>query len=362
MRANYIKTTVISISLMLAGCTLQAQDDIEVVNIMHPALQAYMADSTYFHNDDIDVSVIAQYADSNRYGPHLDWPQGKLVTWARPAADIAEITVSLSEKADYTDALTYQPTPTDTAYTIYNLIPGRTYYYKVEARRIDKSIVVLTSGIFRTEGQVRMMRIEGADNVRDIGGWMTQFGVPIRYGKLYRSGHLDNVSEASYHDFVENHKLGAELDLRGLFKTEPHLSRSPLGSKIKFTRVMSDSYALESQRKQYVRSLRWIIFQMRQEKVVDWHCGVGCDRCGTLSFLIEGVLGVSEADLCRDYELSCFRGHKRPRGHVGFRKLLPFIKQQGPADDLAQCFYNYWLDSGMTITELNYLRKEMLGL
>ena len=96
MRANYIKTTVISISLMLAGCTLQAQDDIEVVNIMHPALQAYMADSTYDHNDDIDVSVIAKYADSNRYGPHLDWPQGKLVTWARPAADIAEITVSLS--------------------------------------------------------------------------------------------------------------------------------------------------------------------------------------------------------------------------------------------------------------------------
>lgn len=350
--------------IMLVSCPIWAQTSIEVVNIEHPALQAYLADTTYDHNNDIDVSVIARYADKELYGPHLDWPQGKTLTWTpvAPTDRIAEIRITLSEDIDFRDSLTYFPATSATTYTIYNFIPNRTYYYKAEERHLDGTTSLLTSGVFRTEGQVRMMRIEGADNVRDIGGWPTQFGVPIKYGKLYRSGHLDEVSPASYHDFVENWQLGAEVDLRGLFKTEPHLSASKLGSKVRFTRVMSDSYALESQRKQYVRSLRWIIFQMRQGKVVDWHCGVGCDRCGTLSFLIEGVLGVSEADLCRDYELSCFRGHKRPRSHVGFRKLLPFIKQQGPADNLAQCFYNYWLDSGMTITELNYLRQEMLGI
>ena len=358
-----MKQIILSL-IMLVSCPIWAQTSIEVVNIEHPALQAYLADSTYYFNDDIDVSVIDRYADKELYGPHLDWPQGKTLTWTPVASPdrIAEIRITLSEDIDFSDSLTYFPKTDATSFTIYNFIPNRTYYYRAEELHLDGTSSLITSGVFRTVGQVRMMRIEGADNVRDIGGWPTQFGVPIKYGKLYRSGHLDEVSPASYHDFVENWHLGAEVDLRGLFKNEPHLSASKLGSQVKFTRVVSDSYALESQRKQYVRSLRWIIFQMRQGKVVDWHCGVGCDRCGTLSFLIEGVLGVSEIDLCRDYEISCFRGHKRPRGHVGFRKLLPFIKKQGPKDNLAQCFYNYWLDSGMTINELNYLRQEMLGI
>lgn len=347
---------------MLVSCPLWAQTSIEVVNIEHPALQAYMADSTYFYYDDCDVSVITQYADSDVYGPHLDWPQGKTITWQRIAnvEHITEIRITLSNNLDFTDSLTYFPDPSATSYTLYNFLPNLTYYYKAEERHLDGTSSLVTSGVFRTVGQVRMMRIEGASNVRDIGGWPTQFGVPIKYGIMYRSGHLDEVSPASNHDFIDNWHLGAELDLRGLFKNEPHLSKSQLREKFPFIRIAVDSYGLESQRKVYVRSLRWIINRLREGKVVDWHCGVGCDRCGTLSFLIEGVLGVSEVDLCRDYELSCFKGHKRPRGHVGFRKVLPFIKKQGPKDDLAQCFYNYWLDSGMTIKELNFLREKML--
>ena len=348
--------------IMLVSCSSWAQTSIEVLNIEHPGLQAYLADSTYFYNDSIDVSVISKYANTDIYGPHLDWPQGKQIVWSRskPVTQITEFCITLSNEESYRDSITYFAGSADTTYTLYNFIPNRTYYYKVEEWHIDGSRDVVLTGVLKTVGQVRMMRIEGADNVRDIGGWKSSLGGSLRYGKMYRSGHLDEVSEASYHDFVENYGLGAEVDLRGLFKTEPHLSASKLGKKVKFTRVVSDSYALESNRKQYVRSLRWIIFQMRQGKVVDWHCGVGCDRCGTLSFLIEGVLGVSEVDLCRDYELSCFRGHKRPRGHVGFRKLLPFMKRQGPKDDLAQCFYNYWLDGGMTGNELNYLREVMI--
>ena len=37
-----------------------------------------------------------------------------------------------------------------------------------------------------------------------------------------------------------------------------------------------------------------------------FHCQGGCDRTGTLSFLLLGLLGVSESDLAREYELSSF--------------------------------------------------------
>ena len=83
---------------MLVSCPLWAQTSIEVVNIEHPALQAYLADSTYYFNDDIDVSVIDRYADKELYGPHLDWPQGKTLTWTPVASPdrIAEIRITLS--------------------------------------------------------------------------------------------------------------------------------------------------------------------------------------------------------------------------------------------------------------------------
>ena len=99
---------------------------------------------------------------------------------------------------------------------------------------------------------------------------------------------------------------------------------------------------------------------MREGKNVNWHCAIGCDRCGTLSFLIEGLLGVNEIDLGRDYELSSFKNHKRPRGHVsGWIKYIKTFGGEG--DNLAQCFYNYWLSIGASREDMNYLITEMLG-
>jgi hypothetical protein len=44
------------------------------------------------------------------------------------------------------------------------------------------------------------------------------------------------------------------------------------------------------------------------------HCQGGCDRTGTLSFLLLGLLGVSESDLAKEYELSSFSS-------IGFGRL-----------------------------------------
>ncbi|MCH5328336.1 MAG: tyrosine-protein phosphatase [Coprobacter sp.] len=360
----HLRRFLVIFCLLIAGL-LRAQQNREVISIEHPALQAYLADSTYHYNDSVDVSVITLYANRELYGTDLDQPQGKTLTWTPTvvADSIGEIRITLSEREDLCDSITCFPSSNDvSSYTICNLFPNRTYYYKAEEIHLNGDVVLLAQGSFCTVGQVRLMRVEGASNVRDIGGWPTQFGVPIKYGILYRSGHMDKVSPAGYHDFVENMGVTAELDLRGLFRNEPHLKQSMLSDSVVFRRIATDSYGLSSQRQVYAKCLNWIIDRLKEGRAVNWHCGVGCDRCGTLSFLIEGVLGMSEIDLCRDYELSCFRGFKRYRGHVGFRKMLPFIKRQGPEDNLAQCFYNYWIESGVPAENLEYLRRVMLDL
>ena len=39
-----------------------------------------------------------------------------------------------------------------------------------------------------------------------------------------------------------------------------------------------------------------------------FHCVYGCDRTGTMAYLIEGLLGVPDEDRYEDYELSVFYG------------------------------------------------------
>lgn len=347
--------------LLMLPCTLSAQDEIEVVNIENPAVQAYMADDTYDTTYDYDTTIVRYYADRALYGGDLDRPRGKWVEW-QPIADADSLTrvrALLSIYSDFRESTCHYPSSqTATSLQLVNLVPDRLYHYRVEHLQGDSVVAVLAQGRFRTIGQVRMIWVDGAHNVRDIGGWPTQFGVPIRYGALYRSGTMDRVTDKGRHEFVTNLGVRAELDLRA----ESRLSSSPLGKEVSFARIITDSYtgAVSSRRHEYVSDLRWIIERLREGKAVNWHCAVGCDRCGTLTFLIEGLLGVGEADLCRDYELSTFRGHKRWRSHKGFRTMLPWIRAYGKTDDLAACFYRYWRDGGVSEDDLDFFRGYML--
>lgn len=338
-----------------------SQNHIEVVNIENPAVQAYMADSTYFYDNNFLNSVVTKYDNEAVYGPNRDWPAGKLVTWQRSTTldNIADICITVSEENDYSNGFTfYPPSLEDTQYVIRNNFPDCTYFYKVEEIHNDGNIVLLNEGVYRTVGQVRMVQVLNNRNVRDLGGWPTQYGVPVQYGILYRSGSLDRMTPLGRHDFAENLGVMAELDLRG----ESRLTQSKLGADADFLLLPHEGYMkdLKNNPRLFAKDLRWIINRLQEGKSVDWHCAIGCDRCGTVSFMIEGLLGLYAEDLCRDYELSTFSGYKRTRGPL--KQMISYIQEFGEPDDLAGCFYNFWLSIGMKAEELDYFLGYMLGL
>ncbi|MCQ2289312.1 MAG: tyrosine-protein phosphatase [Muribaculaceae bacterium] len=352
-------------TLALCASMLSAQD-MDVINIENDAVQAYLADETYVYNNDYGTSVIEQYYDKTLYGNKLDIPRGKHVTWMSSTitSQLSQIRIVVSENEDFSNAVThYTKSLGARSYTISNMLPNRHYYYKVEEVLLSGEAKVVTSGDFFTEGQVRMINVDGVRNVRDLGGWPTQFNVPIRYERIYRSAHFDNITATGIHDFAENLNIGAELDLRG---DSPH-ETSPLGD-IDFKVLSGGQYYSGIQMKEKTATLlTWIIDRLREGKNVDLHCLVGADRAGLLSFIIEGVLGVEEIDLIHDYELSTFCDRMRPRSYEKttndtFAQLIPYIYTYGPADDLAKCFYNYCLDCGVSKEDLNYLRYVMLGI
>lgn len=351
---------ILLIGIVVAQVSL-AQRNMEVVNIENEAVRAFMADDTYLFDTNFSTSVIEQYKDTLKYGLNLDWPAGKLVEWRRTTTldSIADIVVTVSEDRRFRESVTHTPdSKSDTCFVIRNMIPNRVYYYKVEEQLINGRARIVAGGRFRTEGQVRMIQVRGSHNVRDLGGWMTQYGVPVRYGKLYRSASLDACKATGRHDFRDNLNVWAELDLRA----ESKRKSSPLGEDVEYRLVAHEAghKAITQKKSMYADDLRWIIAKLKEGISVDWHCAIGCDRCGTLSFLIEGLLGYDELSLGRDYELSSFAFKKimRPRRPIG--GYIKVIKEYGPANDLAQCFYQYWLSTGMTEDELDYFLGEML--
>ena len=76
------------------------------------------------------------------------------------------------------------------------------------------------------------------------------------------------------------------------------------------------------------------------------HCQGGCDRTGTLSFLLLGLLGVSESDLAKEYELSSF-------SDIGFGRLRTTTKAVDTYDyvGMVEALKAY---SGDTITDKFY--------
>lgn len=364
MKRNYFLLFALLLSSQMWG-----QADIEVVNIENRAVREYMADAerTYTENNDYRVSVVTKYNNSDVYGQKLYWPNGKTVNWVPSVSpdEIQEILITVAENKEYKNAYTFNPDKNDvSSYMIRNLLPKRTYYYKVEEIQKNGTVTQMASGVFRTEGQVRMIQVRNSSNIRDLGGWPTQYGVPVKYGRLFRSGSLDRITKEGRHDFVDNLGVVAELDLR----YEVKRTTSCLGADKDYLRIPHELYTagmtgLKEKNEVYVTDLKWIIARLHEGKNVDWHCAIGCDRCGMLSFLIEGLLGLNELDLCRDYELSTFSlGRKNKRVRSPLKSMIAHIRTFGPEDDLARCFFNYWLSIGMQKVELDYFLSVMLGI
>lgn len=337
----------------------------EVFNLENPAVQAFMADRTYDTNSDYSVTVIEKY-NTDEYYSDRDRPLPVVVKWdARPEGSVW-VRVQVSEKADFTRIVhTEEQRAVKRTQQIYNLIPGRTYYYRVQYNTEDGGeYTTFLESQFQTAGQVRMLRIDGMSNVRDLGGWATSFGKPLNYGIIFRNARTDEVTLAGAAAYKAL-GMAAELDLRD----DSELTSSPLGEEIDYIRLASTaqySTGVKNDWQPFVNDFNWIISRLRKGKVLNFHCTAGADRTGTLAWLLEGLLGVGEADLSRDFELTTLDGTwgSRPRnydpGKGNLSDMLAYVRTFGNSADLAGCFYNYWINRGAKAEDIAFFRHLML--
>ena len=309
MRKFYI------ILFLFSLLTIQAYSQ---YNLENDIVKGYMHDFSYDTIPDYNVSYVMDYFNLPATY-RKDAPKPVSLAWdAQPGSVGYEVQLSLD--SNFNDPVLYEAGDT-TGIDIYNLIPGNKYYYKVISVAANSQRTTFVTSDFTTEGTLRMILAEGTWNVRDAGGWIsTLTGKPIAYGKIFRGAQLKAKGQDSIiltADGIEALRqvgIRAELDLRSNDQVPSHVSALAKedgkgGYDVDFTVIPEAVNARMyhfANNDATIRELQWIINRLKENKPVYYHCQNGADRTGTLGFLIGALLGMTEGDLAKDYELTTF--------------------------------------------------------
>lgn len=217
-------------------------------------------------------------------------------------------------------------------------------------------------GVFMTDAlPPRVLTVDGISNVRDIGGFRSQkFGCLVRQGLLYRTSELNshaNITDSGRNILENELKVRTDLDLRG--SSEERISVLDQ-EKVTWINIPLTAYSdafREENRPVYGIAFRLLTDADRFPMIV--HCWGGIDRTGTFLFFLGALLGVSEDDLCTDYEFSSFsRWGRRSRNSDQFSDFLNLFHKCGK--DTCSCAENFLHSCGISDCEIDSIRRIFL--
>ena len=197
-------------------------------------------------------------------------------------------------------------------------------------------------------------------NTRDLGGWACDGG-KVKYGMLVRGGE---PNEADKDIMVE--QVGIRTELQLLPKSESRLTYSAWGINF-FANPEQTSYVAYSlsNKSLWKFYLRVVFDSVSHSNPVYFHCGIGADRTGTVAVMLEALLGVSQSDIDKDYELTNFfvRDSSFPRrrnvdmykNYIAEIKNVPLIG--GLTDTFANHAISFAVSLGFTANEINAYRN-----
>lgn len=179
---------------------------------------------------------------------------------------------------------------------------------------------VRSVGAMPALSRVRHVACEGAFNIRDIGGYPTSSGRPVRGGVVYRADGLHRIPPGGASAL---RPLGwrTVIDLRttrevacGAYRAEgvevinlPMLRATwgiPEATEIDPVEFLSGHYLqmLDEGARAIAEAFATLGSQVRLPAV--FHCSAGKDRTGVLAALVLSALGVPEEVIAADYHLS----------------------------------------------------------
>lgn len=228
---------------------------------------------------------------------------------------------------------------------VYNLMPG------VETTINNQQVI-------RKNVAPRMLKLDSVWNARDCGGYSADGG-NVKYGMLFRGSRLNNATTT---DLVLLAEVGIKLDLD--IRDSGNAGNGHIPGAEYLNVPLTNAYAqmIQSEATAAANAVKTAMESIVANKPVYVHCASGADRTGCICAMLEAVLGMSDADIDRDFELTCFSdvenltGHHRNGGSwTGFWNALP--TNQGSAKMNVVKFLR---DHGVTTALLNSFRHAMI--
>lgn len=180
-----------------------------------------------------------------------------------------------------------------------------------------------------SEGRTRLLRLPGAVNLRDLGGYRTADGQHLKWGMVYRSGSLGKLTDD---DLIQIEPLNIRLvcDFRHLSEVEAEPDRLPRGAIYWHSPLDTDDQSRSHRRRRMIlwnpQQLGDLLLETYTDVMLDrnaplfgemlrrfanpenlpavFHCTAGKDRTGIAAMLLLLALGVPEETIVADYTLS----------------------------------------------------------
>ena len=348
-----------------------------------------------------------------------DMPEPTVLEWSDSApAEGKQYQVVVKRLPD--GKIFYEGATADLTTTVVNLEIARAYEWTVSSGN-EK-----VTSTFKSEDMApRLLDFGGVRNARDFGGRIGIDGRRVKQGKMYRTSGLNHNAKIVYYNLEEVMQLHEEGKLgtmgeqgqklerqikRGekidpkfirLIKSTPTqpgepklddahrefilktfgiktdidlrsdmecfgMTGSPLGPTVKWYQYSYSSfgYGLLFTDNGY-KSFNTVFNLMLAEAnyPIVFHCIGGADRTGVLSTVLHALLGVSENEICGDYEatwFSTYAGAVDKTHRDWFEGLLTRLnKYEG--ENLREKAENFAITScGITMEEINKFRDIML--
>ena len=370
----------------IASYILRVNDGFSVENDRVAAFLDYEEAHPY-NPSDYSYTYVMSYREGTGQNNRLDIPKPVPVTWT---TSISNPTVVIYNDSGYTneETMAFTENETSTSADVYNLIPGRTYYYVVKDGNQVKA-----EGSFKTTGRRRMIKVgrnsaygmSYANNCRDFGGQIGMNGRRLKFGKIYRGTNMDQTSSDQKTYLIDKMGIRLDVDLRAKGSSPSGKAATPALNSASVYRTYDEEYDNWGDRNMNTglsnaslmsKTLGYIFDYVNNDKgAVFIHCKIGSDRTGYVCLLLEALLGIPQHLCDVDYELTSFcgcldNGETRTRDYAGTdqrywfyytRYGIPFLTGstlQGTT--LQEKAVNYVKSMGFTDAQITAFQEAML--